>query len=136
MVFYNESPGRTIAEFSVPEVFQGYNGIVHGGVIAAILDEAAGRTVMGDVNPRKVVVTARMDIRYRKPVPVGQPLVASGELVGEKGQVVRAHGKICDTGGNLLAEADVTLVEIPQSLKESIGWEPADWQVYSDREAG
>jgi acyl-coenzyme A thioesterase PaaI-like protein len=136
MVFYTDGPGRTRAEFSVPETFQGYRGIVHGGVVAAILDEAAGRTVMGDENPRRVVVTGRMDIRYRKPVPVARPLIITGELVEEKGPVVRAYGKISDQQGSVLAEADVTLVEIPGALKERIGWEPADWRVYQDREEG
>jgi hypothetical protein len=77
-----------------------------------------------------------MDIRYRKPVPVARPLIITGELVEEKGPVVRAYGKISDQQGSVLAEADVTLVEIPGALKERIGWEPADWRVYQDREEG
>ncbi len=134
MAFYNDGPGRSRAEFSVPAAFQGYAGVVHGGVVAAILDEAAGRTVMGEVNPRRVVVTGRMDIRYRRPVPVKQPLVISGQLLRESGLVVNAHSKIEDKQGELLAEADVTLMEIPPALKNRVGWDAADWQVYPDRE--
>lgn len=134
MAFYSDGPGKTRAEFSVPEAFQGYRGIVHGGVVAAILDEAAGRTVMGDENPRRMVVTAKMDIRYRKPVPVKKPLIITGELIEEKGSVVRASGKINDEEGQLLAEADVVLVDIPRELKESIAWEPEDWRIVQDGE--
>lgn len=134
MVFYTDGPGRTKAEYTIPEVFQGYTGIAHGGVVAAILDEAAGRTVMGEENPRRVVVTARMDVRYRRPVPVSQPLLITGELLEEKGKVVKARSKIINQQGLLLAEADVTLVEIPAELKEQISWEPADWRIYPGRD--
>jgi len=134
MTFYNNGPGKSRAEFSVPAAFQGYTGIVHGGVVAAILDEAAGRTVMGEVDPRRVVVTGRMDIRYRRPVPVMELLITSGQLLGDYGSVVKAYSKIEDEQGTLLAGADVTLVEIPPALKKRVGWDSADWKVYPDRE--
>ena len=46
--FFDSEPGEVIAEVTVPEQFQGYPGIVHGGIIAAMLDEAAGRSQMGN----------------------------------------------------------------------------------------
>jgi uncharacterized protein (TIGR00369 family) len=134
MAFYDDAPGVTRATYSVPESFQGYNGIVHGGVVAAMLDEAAGRTVMGSVHTERMVVTGKMEIRYRKPVPVLTPLTILGEIIDDKGAIVTASSKITDSHGNLLAEAVVTLVEIPSSLKQQIPWESADWQVYPENE--
>ena len=49
--FYESSPGEVIVEYTVPEQFQGYPGVVHGGVVAAILDEVTGRTQMGGDPP-------------------------------------------------------------------------------------
>nr|MBN1229255.1 PaaI family thioesterase [Anaerolineae bacterium] len=52
----------------VPDKFQGYPGVVHGGVVAAMLDETGGRAVMIG-NPNRFFMTAKMEIRYRQPVP-------------------------------------------------------------------
>ena len=68
--FYESSPGEVTVEYIVPEQFQGYPGVVHGGVVAAILDEVTGRTQMGG-DPPRFMFTARLDIRYRKNVPTG-----------------------------------------------------------------
>ncbi len=91
---------------------------------------------MGEENPRRVVVTARLDVRFRNPVPVAQPLVITGELVEERGRVVKARGRINDTQGVLLAEANVTLVNLTPELKEQISWDDADWRVYPERDQG
>ncbi|HEX2979072.1 MAG TPA: PaaI family thioesterase [Anaerolineaceae bacterium] len=77
--FYETGPGEVIAEVTVPEHFQGYPGVVHGGIVASMLDEVAGRTLMGDVSPR-FMVTARLTVRYRKPVPLGAKLVLKGHV--------------------------------------------------------
>lgn len=132
--FYEVGPGKTRAETIIYESFQGYPGIVHGGVVAAMLDEAAGRTVMNNENPGRLVVTGRMEIRYRKPVPTSRLLIITGALIEDKGTVSRASGKISDEHGNVLAEAQVTLVEIPKNLRDQITWQPEDWMIYPDGE--
>jgi uncharacterized protein (TIGR00369 family) len=132
--FYEVGARKTRAETIIEDSFQGYPGIVHGGVIAAMLDEAAGRTVMNNANPDRMVVTGKMDIRYRKPVSTGNLLVITGELVEDKGRISIAASKIHDDCGNLLAEAQVTLVEIPRNLRKNITWQPEDWRVYPDEE--
>jgi acyl-coenzyme A thioesterase PaaI-like protein len=45
--FYQTSPNEVTANLTVPEYYQGYPGILHGGIAAALLDEAAGRALMG-----------------------------------------------------------------------------------------
>lgn len=131
--FYEPQPGQVRAEITVPETFQGYPGVVHGGVVAAMLDEAAGRTWMGAEEPR-FMVTARLSIRYRRPVPVGKPLVLVGRAGEDRGRVATATGEIYSQDGQLLAEAEVVMADIPSELTRAFGGEPDGWRVYPDEE--
>ena len=78
------SPGKVTSECTLGEEYQGYPGVVHGGIIAAILDEMAGRSQMGG-DPPRFLATAKLDIRYRKNVPTGEPL----QLIGVAGKSKR-----------------------------------------------
>lgn len=128
-------PGEVIAKYTVPEHFQGYPGVVHGGVIAAMLDEVAGRAfIEGD--PPRFMVTARLSIRYRKPVPVGKPLRLIGKAREDKGRMAIALGEIYDEAGQLLAEAEVVLADMPRSVVDESGFDARDWQVYPDGKEG
>lgn len=131
MKFYDAGPGEVLAEYTVLSQFQGYPGVVHGGVVAAMLDEVTSRTYMqGD--PPKFYVTASLNIRYRKPVPVEEVLKLSGHAIRERGKVVFAKGEIFDGGGSLLAEADAVFVEIPPDLMGNSNASASGWQVYPD----
>ena len=130
--FYDTGPAEVTAEYTVPEHFQGYGGIVHGGVIAAMLDEVASRVYFrGD--PPRLVVTAKLNIRYRNPVPVLNPIRLVGRGVEDKGRVCTALGQIWGADGTLLAEADVTLVEVPvEFLEEYAPLDTQGWKVYPE----
>ncbi len=131
--FYETAPGEVQAEYVVPAHFQGYPGVVHGGVIASMLDEVTGRTLMhGD--PPRFMVTARLSIRYRKPVPVGQPLRLIGHAGKDSGRVAEAKGEILGADGTLLAEADAVMVDIPESSLAAVDLEALGWKVYPDGE--
>jgi acyl-coenzyme A thioesterase PaaI-like protein len=132
--FYEVEPGKIVADYSVPVRFEGYPGIVHGGIVAAMLDEVAGRSfISGD--PPRFMVTAKMTVRYRKPVPIDQPLQLVGYAKEDKGRVALAAGEIRDMEGNLLAEADVMLASIPAGVVDrQKDWDEREWMVYPDEE--
>ena len=44
--FYDNGIDKVWTEYIIPEYFQGYPGVAHGGVIAAMLDEVCSRTAM------------------------------------------------------------------------------------------
>ncbi len=131
--FYEPGPGEVRAEITVPEHYQGYPGVVHGGIVAAMLDEVTGRTFMGDDEPR-FMVTARLEIRYRKPVPVGKPLVLRGHAGKDRGRVALATGEIYGADGQLLAEAEMVMAEVPADISAGFGDQPDGWRVYPDEE--
>lgn len=121
-------PVEVHAEVTVPDHFQGYPGVVHGGILATMLDETASRTIFrGD--PLRFVVTGKLSIRYRKPVPVATPLKLVGRVVEDKGRVILTSAQVLDSDGRLLAEADVTLMEV-ESRYIGDRMHPDDWKVY------
>lgn len=131
--FYTLEPGVVSTQCQICEKHQGYPGVVHGGVVAAILDEVAGRTFM-DGEPPRFLVTARLSVRYRRPVPVGQPLKAIGRAIEDGGKVAKASGQLFDKNGVLLAEAEVILAQIPQEFTTSMQESGEEWRVYPDEE--
>lgn len=136
--FETESPSpgepvETRAEITVPRQYQGYPGIVHGGIIATMLDEVASRTVFRG-NPLRFVVTAKMNVRYRKPVPVESPLKLRGWVIEDRGKVVEVGGEITNAAGVVLADASATLVEVDPGFFGDQALSPDDWKVYPGTE--
>lgn len=134
MRFYESDtdPVEVHAEYTVPSQYQGYPGVVHGGIIATMLDEVTSRTVFrGD--PPRFVVTARLSVRYRKPVPVETPLRLTGRVVADKGKIISVAGEIAGPDGALLAEAEATLVEVEPAFFGEGMLSSQDWQVYPEQ---
>jgi len=129
--FYEENPGEVTVEYTVPEQFQGYPGVVHGGIVAAMLDEVAGRAHMGG-DPPRFMFTARLDVRYRRNVPVNQPLRIIGRAVKSRGRTAIAFSQIFGPDGELLAEAEALLVNVPDDVVKEVDLELLGWKVYPD----
>jgi acyl-coenzyme A thioesterase PaaI-like protein len=129
--FFETSPGEVIVDTIVPEQFQGYPGVVHGGVVAAMLDEVTGRVHMGG-NPPRFMFTARLDIRYRKNVPIGQPLHIVGRAGKRRERTAVASGQIFGPSGELLAEAEAVLVNVPEEITDKVDLEALGWKVYPE----
>jgi len=129
--FYESSPGEVTVEYTVPEQFQGYPGVVHGGVVAAILDEVTGRTQMGG-DPPRFMFTARLDIRYRKNVPTGKPLRIVGRVKSSRERTATATGEIFGPDGDLLAEAEAVLVNVPDDIVNDVDLAKIGWNVDPD----
>lgn len=129
--FFARNETEVETEYVIEDQYQGYPGIAHGGILATIMDELAGRAAMiGEEQPFRV--TAKLEARYRKPVPTNQPLKLIGRLVERRGRIVRTHAEIWLPDGSLGAEADVTLVDWPHELPSEQELEALGWKVYPD----
>lgn len=131
LTFFETAPGEVTCEYTVPDQYQGYPGIVHGGVVAAMLDEVCGRAYMGG-DPPRFMYTARLEIRYRKNVPIGKPLQIIGKTQKRKSRTATSTGIIYGPDGDILAEADALLVDVPDDAFKSIDIEALGWKVYED----
>lgn len=131
--FYETGPGEVTAEYTVPEHFQGYPGIVHGGIVTAMLDEVTGRAHISSEHTR-FMFTAKLEIRFRKNVPVGKPLRVVGQVEKSKSRMASSTGKIYGPEGDLLAEAKALLVNLPDEEFREVDLAALGWQVYETDE--
>jgi acyl-coenzyme A thioesterase PaaI-like protein len=100
---------RYEAWFAFDERHQAAPGLVHGGLVAAALDEACGLLATWCRFP---TVTARMFVRYRRPVEINTELLVRAQLVSERGRRLHVDGELTD-GTNLLAEARAAFLHVP-----------------------
>ena len=97
--------------------FEGYMGVAHGGIISTILDEVMAWSLY---RHEIWAVTGQMETRFRKPVEIGEPLIAIGHLRNDRGRVVETSGELRDARDDtLLGEATATFVRVPESQAEA-----------------
>lgn len=129
--FQLTGPGEVTSTYSVPEQYQGFPGVVHGGIVAAMLDEVCARAHMG-VDPPRFMYTARLDVRYRKNVPVGRPLRIVGTALKSRLHTATSSGVIYGPDGDVLAEAEALLVDLPKDSLLGVDLESIGWKIYED----
>jgi acyl-coenzyme A thioesterase PaaI-like protein len=97
------------AYVSFDERHQGGPGLVHGGLVSAALDEACGLLATWYRFP---TVTARIFVRYRRPVPINTELLLRAELEWARGRRIHVRARLTD-GDENLAEARGAFVHVP-----------------------
>jgi len=128
MIFYDDGENQVISDYTVSEDYQGYPGIVHGGIVAAMLDEAVGRVAMiGDHH--HFMMSVKLEVKYRHPVPTQTPLKIIGRIVKLRGRLGKAVGEVRLPDGTLVAEAAMTLADIPEALIAGVDLETLGWKV-------
>jgi uncharacterized protein (TIGR00369 family) len=110
--------GRCWTELELPQRFQGWDGIAHGGIICTILDEVMAWAL---VEHDLWGVTARMSVEFKRPVPIEHPVRAIGELREARRRVVTATGRIVDAvDDTLLATSEATFVGATPAKKAEL----------------
>lgn len=133
MHFYTISPGEVEANYTVSDQYQGYPGVVHGGIIASMMDETIGRVFM-EGDPPRFMVTAELKLRYKKPVPVNTPLILRGHRVKDNGRIGQATGEIIGPEGEILVTGEIIVVNMPGDPMNSEDLEKIGWKVYPEME--
>jgi acyl-coenzyme A thioesterase PaaI-like protein len=95
--------GGVCARTQLRPEFQGWQGIAHGGVALALLDEAMAHAA-GAAGHRGV--TASMNARFRKPVPLGVPLRIEGHVKWTRRNVLELQASVTDETGAVLVEGE------------------------------
>lgn len=129
--FHITGPGEVTSIHTVPEQYQGFPGVVHGGIVAAMLDEVCARAHMG-IDPPRFMYTARLEIRYRKNVPVEQALRIVGTAIKSRFRTATSNGVIYGPDGSVLAEADALLVDVPEDYLDGVNLQAIGWKVYEE----
>ena len=113
--------GKTArAEFTPTNLHQGWSGIVHGGIIHSILDEAMSYAAVFE---GLHCVTAKMESRFKRPALVNELLIITASITKNTRRLVETKASISLKDGTLIAESTATLLVInkkqaPQAKKE------------------
>lgn len=114
LIFCNE--GKKLVSLSyLGEDLCGHVGMIHGGLLATLLDEAMGRCCFGAL-PNKIAVTASLTVNYKSPAPANGFVLLTAEVVRTEGRKCWVKGKIQVLGkgkdeGKVLAEAEALFIE-------------------------
>jgi len=101
--------GEATAEVTFRDDFQGWAGIVHGGLVATVLDEAL---VYAAAAKGLRCVTGEITVRFIKPASTGVSYTLKGRFVEDKGRIVLAESELLDDRGKEVATATGKLFKI------------------------
>ena len=111
--FYANPDGSGIwAPWTPIQEHEGYEGIVHGGIVTTVLDE-----VMAWAGYHRGIwaVTGRISVGFRRPVEIGVPTRASGRVVADRRRIIELAGELRrERDDVLLADATGTFVRVPE----------------------
>ncbi len=106
------------AEPTLDERFMGWEGIAHGGIVCAILDEVMAWAL---VDEDSWGLTARMSVDFRRPVPIGRRLRAEGRVLERRRRLIRTEGRLLDAEtGAVHATAEAVYVDAPPDRKDEL----------------
>ena len=109
---FREQDDTYISEFTGQPQHQGYDGIMHGGIVSTLLDEIMARYLYAKgMN----AVTARLEVRYNKPTPIGVPLLIKGRITNSKGRLYETEGTIELPDGTVTAQGTAKVFVIDPS---------------------
>lgn len=116
LVFAREGDGVT-ADFMPRPQDEGFFGVVHGGIVTTLLDEAMAWAAFATGT---WAVTAKLDVRFRQPVHVGVAVRVSARVVRARGRLIEASGEVRSTAdGELLAEATGAFFQVPTAQADA-----------------
>jgi uncharacterized protein (TIGR00369 family) len=105
-------------ELELPDRFQGWDGIAHGGIISTILDEVMAWSLAATDNWG---LTARMNVEFKRPVRLGVPIRGEGWVTTVRRRIVETAARIVDPAtGEVLATATATYVAADAERKAEL----------------
>ena len=107
---FEPGPEGSVAEYVVPERFQSWAGMAHGGIVALMLDEAVGWAAWHAGHPG---VTGRLQVSYRRPLKLRERVRIVGRVDNTRRTLVYVTAVVENADdGSRIADATATLMEV------------------------
>ncbi|MCP5104181.1 MAG: PaaI family thioesterase [bacterium] len=103
---YNEGTGDVVSETVFPRHFQGWEGVLHGGIISMVLDEIM---IKAAEHKGLKCVTAELNVKFKKPALTNTPYVIRGKINEIKRKLALAEGAVTDADKKVIATASSKL---------------------------
>ena len=110
---------KVCTEITLGKHHEGWDGVVHGGIISTLVDEIMSWAIM--YSKKTFLVTRKMDVKYVRNVFIGTPLTVTGKLIDDSNPPkVRAKAEIRDAEGHLLVRSNGEFVVLPEEKFSSV----------------
>ena len=107
--FHVNGHGSVTADWTPSNSWEGFQGIIHGGIVSTVLDEAMSKAVAAAAKP---AFTCHLEVRLRRPVAPGEPLVVRAWVVKKRKRYVRVEAELRDRLSVERAHAWATFLEV------------------------
>ncbi len=105
--------GEAVVRYFAPAEFANRHATVQGGLLGAMLDSAAGIAGSTDLPPNLTAVTARLEVAFLKPAPLG-PLIATARRISRDDRTIHVEASLADPTGRVLATARAEMRILPR----------------------
>ncbi len=96
--------------------FDGFPGVIHGGIVMALLDDAMWYAAFGQGG---MTLTAQAQVRYRRPLEVGMTVDVQGVVRAHRGRIWGCAAELT-ADGQVLATAEGTFLPVPADRWEAL----------------
>jgi acyl-coenzyme A thioesterase PaaI-like protein len=90
-------------EYTPDKMLQGWPGLLHGGIVATLLDEVMSNVAYAT---GKTCLTAEMQLRQRKPIDINETLIITAWITRHRSKIIETAGKITLKDGTIVAESN------------------------------
>ena len=108
----------------------GYPGVVHGGILCSLLDEALGWAAC--IERRCYFVSAELTVRFVNPAPTRQPLTVTARLKEKKSRYLISAGEVHSEAGEVFARASGKFFPMTRQASlefdKQMAYQPGDWK--------
>ncbi len=98
-----------VTEFEVKPEYQGWAGIVHGGLLATVFDETMARLLLAK---ELKAITARLNVRYQGPLRVGESVTVRARITKQRSPLIETAAEAAKADGTIVAEASAVSMEV------------------------
>lgn len=102
LVFTRTERGEMTAEWTPDATTEGWQGIVHGGIVSTVLDESMAKAVAAS---GVEALTAELRVRFRRHTSAGTPVRVCGWIAGRRKRVIQTEATLTDPEGVEFAHA-------------------------------
>src|SRR5262245_33519325 len=124
-LIFRQEGDAIVTEYTPDVRFQGFPGVIHGGILATLLDETLNRMATRE---GRWMMTARLEIRYRSTAPIGRTLRVTARTLSSRARMLVAGGEVvlADEPATVIATAEGTFLPVPADYqRQAIAQFPA-----------
>lgn len=127
--FFELECKQVVALFTADEHHQGYPGRLHGGIASSMLDETIGRAIRLRHHDELWGVTISLSVRFRQPVPLGEPLRVVSRIDRETKRHFEGTGELLLPDGSVAVEGHGRYLKLTIESIADFDFEHQQWRV-------